>query len=139
MNKTIKIVALLAVLSMAATGCQKEENEVLNPKSASSEVRTAYTVSYTVDDVARQTTLYGEAAHAAFIYRMLTLAEQGHEVSFYDEDKVSPEGATREVVTYTTGDKSEAYDWALRKEKEGYMVKVTYDKKSGTFTCVALR
>ena len=139
MNKTIKTVALLAVLSMAATGCQKEENDLLNPKSASSEVRTAYTVSYTVDGVARQTTLYGEAAHAAFIYRMLALAEQGHEVSFYDEDKVSPEGATREVVTYTTGDKSEAYDWALRKEKEGFRVSVVYDEKEKTFICIARR
>lgn len=140
MNKPIRTVALLAALSLAAVGCQKESIADLNPKTATSETAgTVYTVCYAIDGVAHQATLRGDEAHSAFILRMLTLAEQGHEVSFYDADQYSPDAATREVVTYSTQKKEEAYSWAIQMEEEGYRVKVSYDEKTNTFNCVAYR
>lgn len=140
MNKPIRTVALLAALSLAAVGCQKESIADLNPKTATSETAgTVYTVCYAIDGVAHQATLRGDEAHSAFILRMLTLAEQGHEVSFYDADQYSPDAATREVVTYSTQKKEEACSWTTLMEKEGYKVSITYDDKSQTYICIARR
>lgn len=120
-------------------GCQKENIELPNRKTAVSETATVYTVRYAIDGVAHLTTLYGEAEYSAFVYGLLTLAEQGHEVLFHNALQTSSDAATREVVTYTTGDKDEAHDWASRMEKEGYMVKIKYDTANNEFVCIAYR
>lgn len=139
MKQPIKTVALLAVLGMAAVGCQKENIELPNQKTAVSDTATVYTVRYAIDGVAHLTTLHGEAEYSAFVYGLLTLAEQGHEVLFHNAFQASGDAATREVVTYTTGDKDEAHDWACRMEKEGYKVSIKYDAENNEFICVARR
>lgn len=94
---------------------------------------------YAIDGVAHLTTLYGEAEYSAFVYGLLALAEQGHEVFFHNALQTSDDAATREVVTYTTDKKKEAHNWASRMEKDGYVVKIIYNAENGEFTCIAYR
>ena len=79
MKRTIKAVALLAVLSVAAVGCQKET--VVVSQTGAEESGTVYTVRYSVNGVSHTETLIGEQAWADFLQRMLALAEEGHRVT----------------------------------------------------------
>lgn len=128
--------ALFAVLSMMATGCQKENNEIIGMEPVVVKSGTVYTMQYVIDGVQHITTLYGESERAAFIYQMLTLAEQGNEVMFFDPSTYSQD-ATRDVVYFSTADKAEAVAWADHMLNEGYKVTVTYDPSTSTFNCVA--
>lgn len=59
MNKSIKKVALLLVLSVAAVGCQKETITV-EPRTGVAASDTVYTVRYSVNGVTHTETLIGE-------------------------------------------------------------------------------
>ena len=65
MNKSIKRVALLSVLSMVAVGCQKETITV-EPQTGVEVSGTVYTVRYSVNGVTHTETLIGEQAWADF-------------------------------------------------------------------------
>ena len=79
MKKTIKTVALLAVLSVAAVGCQKETIAV--PQTGVESSETVYTVRYVINDVTHTETLIGEQAWADFLQRMMALAEEGYRIT----------------------------------------------------------
>jgi hypothetical protein len=139
MKKNTKTVALFTVLSMMAVGCQKESIEPIESPAVVSEMGTLYRVCYAIDGVTHHITLDSEEAHAAFIYSLLEIAEQGHNVMFYDESKVSQDSVAKEVVTYSTHDKTDAYNWAHNMELDGYKVNVSYDSATNTYNCVAVR
>lgn len=136
MKKTTKTVALFAVLSMVAAGCQKDGIENVGCDASVTEMCTVYTVQYTVNGVQHRKTLYGEAERSAFLYQMISLAEQGYNVSFFDESKVSSM-ATKDIVYYSTTDKNEAYAWASDMVDKGYKVSVSFDTSTNTYNCVA--
>ena len=75
MKKTIKTVALLTVLSVAAVGCQKET--IVVPQTGVETLDTVYTVRYSVNGESYTETFIGEQAWADFLQRMLALAEEG--------------------------------------------------------------
>ena len=138
MNKVIKTVALVATLSLVCIGCQKEETAQVNVEQTAPEVGSVYRMTYIVDGKTCHVTLYGEEAHDEFIYQMLALAEQGHKVTFFDESKVSQQAAAKDVVTYSTSSKDEAYQWMHDMEELGYTVIVEYDSESGMYNCTAV-
>ena len=70
---------------------------------------------------------------------MLALAEEGHRVSFRNENASSQDALTKEVITYTTNDHDDAYTWAEKKLNEGYEVTVEYDRETGKYTCTAIK
>ena len=74
MNKSIKTVALLAVLSVAAVGCQKETITV-EPQTGVEASSTVYMVRYSVNGVMHTETLIGEQAWADFLQRMLAIQQ----------------------------------------------------------------
>jgi hypothetical protein len=138
MKTTIKTVALLAVLSVAAVSCQKENLVPSTPAEVITDNQAVYIYQYEVNGIRSRITLRGEAERADFINRMLALAQEGNTVSFFDEAKAH-QSLSKETVTFTTKDKNEAYVWAADMSLAGYQVSVSYDKKTGIYSCSATR
>ena len=137
MKRTIKTVALLTVLSVAAVGCQKETIEV--PQAGIEESGTVCTVRYSINGVTHTETLIGEQAWADFLQRMLALAEEGYVVTMSSGYGTAQYSDTKEVVTYTTKDKKAAYNWVEVMVADGYMVTITYNPQTGEYTCIAVK
>jgi len=137
MRKTFTAIALFAVLGTLAVSCQKEN--IIDETNIVAENDSVYKVSYTIDGATYQITLVGDEAWHDFLNRMFALAEEGHVVTFCDEDAASRIISTKETVTYTTPDHDEAYAWAESMGKSGYTVTVTFDKEKKTYTCYAIK
>lgn len=137
MRKIFITIALFAVLGSLAVSCQKEN--IIDETSIVAENGKVYTVSYTVDGVTHHFTLIGDDAWHDFMNRMFALAEEGHEVSFRNEETASRIVSTKEVVTYSTKDRDKAYAWAETMAYEGYTVTISFDKKTGIYTCEAVK
>ena len=119
MRKTIKTMALMAVLSVAAVGCQKETITV-EPQTGIETDGTVYTVRYSVNGVTHTETLVGEQAWAEFLQRMLALAEEGYRVMVTRNAETAQYGMANEVVTFKTKNKAEAYAWLDDMTEQGY-------------------
>lgn len=137
MNKTIRTIALIAVLGTMTVGCQKEQE--IEPQSSVTEIGTVYTVQYAVDGVLHLETLIGEQAWSDFLHRMLALAEEGCEVSVSNENITSRVVATKEVVTYSSSSQEDAYSWCDKMVLSGYTVTITYDKEKNVYNCIAIK
>ena len=138
MKTTIKTVALLAVLSVAAVSCQKENLVPSTPAEVITDNQAVYIYQYEVNGIRSRITLRGEAERADFINRMLALAQEGNTVSFFDETQYT-QNFTKEDVTYTTKDKEDALNWASSMLDLGYAVTIEYDKNKGIYNCTASR
>lgn len=137
MCKTFTTLALFAVLSTMAVSCQKEN--IIDENTIVAENGTVYTVSYTVDGVTQQLTLVGDEAWQAFLHRMMALAEEGHEVTFRNEEAASRVVSAKEVVTYSTSNRDDAYSWAEKMVDDGYTVTIRFDKEKKVYNCYAIR
>ncbi|MBP5677987.1 MAG: hypothetical protein J6W88_05790 [Bacteroidales bacterium] len=137
MRKTIKTMALMAVLSVAAVGCQKETITV-EPQTGVEADGTVYTVRYSVNGVTHTETLVGEQAWAEFLQRMLALAKEGYRVTVTKNTGAAQYAMSKKVVTFTTTNENEAYDWMNQKIKEGYEVTVEFDEETGEYICTAV-
>ena len=136
MKHIIRTAAFLAVLSVAAAGCQKEP--MTGVETASCEAATMKTVTYTVDGEAYRIVVANDEEWHSFLDMMFALAEEGHNVSFR-QGNAQERGTAKEVVTFTTTDQGEAYHWADQMSNQGYEVSITYDKKTGVYTCIAVK
>ena len=134
MKKTVRTMALIALMGLMATGCQKEE--VVEPQSTVADI-TYMTVSYTVDGVETNVSFIDEAAWHQFLDWMFALAEEGHRVSFRNANQ--ERRATKETVTSVTTDAGDAQTWAIKMMHEGYEVTITYNDKTHEYTCIAIR
>ncbi len=135
MKITFKSIALLAVLTLASTSCQKE-NEV-TPMATSEQTTETINVVYSINGEVYCATL-SESEWDAFLERMLALAREGYEVSF-SKNGDSLSSPKKEIVTFTTTDEHEAHSWADNMANNGYSVTISYDKKTGIFTCIATK
>ena len=138
MKTTIKTVALLAVLSVAAVSCQKENLVPSTPAEVITNNQAVYIYQYEVNGIRSRITLRGEAERTDFINRMLALAQEGNTVSFFDETQYT-QNFTKEDVTYTTKDKEDALNWASGMLDLGYTVTIEFDKNKGIYNCTASR
>ena len=141
MKKTIISVALLAVLTSLAVSCQKEEADITSatPSTVIAENDTLRTVVYTIDGVSYRLTLVGDQAWHDFLSRMFALAEEGHSVTFFNEEAASRVLPSKEVETHSTSNKEDAYQWSEQKVKEGYTVTIVFDEETGIYTCYAFK
>ncbi len=133
MKRNIISVALFAVLATTAVSCQKEN--IVEPQTTVAEVGTVRTVSYAVDGVTHQITLHGDEEWDNFIESMMTLSEEGHNVSILNESVSVRPIATKDTQVYTTTDRNEAKAWTKEKGDEGYTVEMSYN--NGLYVCVA--
>lgn len=134
MKKVIKTIALLTIMGMTATSCQKEN--IVDPQGTVANV-TLKTVYYTVDGVTSQATFVSEESWNEFLDWLVTLAEEGHRVSFRNANQ--ERSLRKDVVTYTTKSHDDAVNWAYQMEKAGYSVAIDYDQATGVYTCVAIK
>ena len=134
MKKTLKKVALLTVLTLAATACQKE-NDVL-PLGTEQTSETLQVV-YAINGQVYHATL-SESEWDAFVERMLALAREGYEVTFA-KNTSSFTSQSKEEVTFVTNSEQEAHAWANEMTDQGYTVSISYDKKTGKYTCIAVK
>ena len=137
MKKVIRTVALITVLGMVATGCQKEtfadwQANIVMPSET-------LNVVYTVDRTTYSASFGNELEWLAFLDRLFALAEEGRSVSFRDAGSPVNAKQNREVVTYTTRDKSDAEKWADVMQKKGYDVSIDFDANTGVYTCTAVK
>ena len=137
MRKTFITIALLAVLGTMAVSCQKEN--IIDGTTIVAENGKVYTVIYTVDGVTHQLTLVGDDAWHDFMNRMFALAEEGHVVSFRNEEASSRVVPSKDVVTFSTKDHDKAYAWADAMIEQGYAVTISYDRETGIYSCEAIR
>ncbi len=139
MRKNIKTVALLAVLSVAAAGCEKDTTIVDTGVVAGEDVSMKM-VTYTVDGVTTRVAILSDEAWHDFLDWMFALAEEGHRVSFRrgnpPERSVTKEA---DVITFTTKDQQEAQAWATQMSLAGYEVSIDFDKATGIYTCIAVK
>ena len=135
MRKSFTTIALFAVLGSLAVSCQKEN--LINQPAIVSEPYVTYMVQYSIDGVSHTVTLIGEDAWNDFLNHLFALAEEGHLVTFLNEEAASRVVSTKEAVTYTTSNYDDAYKWADKMYKEGYVVTIEYDKEKNIYTCCA--
>ena len=122
MKKHFKSAALLAVLTLAATACQKE-NDFL-PTSASEQTMETINVVYSINGEVFHATM-SESEWDAFLERMLALAREGYEVSF-SKNENSLSSQKKEIVTFTTTNEDEAHAWADYMADHGYTVTISF-------------
>lgn len=136
--KTKKIyLALFATLGLAAIGCQKETEPTL--PTSTTENASAYIVEYSIDGETHRAVLNSEEEYNALMFRLMALAQEGYEVNVRNGNTVRQENASKDVVVYTTQSESDAVKWTKKMMDDGYEVTVTYDDKTHTFTCVAIK
>ena len=137
MKKKIIPIALLAVLSLAATGCQKETIEKPNVQIQQSiSVRN---ITYTIDGVTFHQTIRGEQNWLAFIDWMSSLAKEGHTVTFRDDNTYNASQSSKERVVYKTSDKDDANKWCNNMIAQGYEVYMYFDEATGKYICIAIK
>ncbi len=129
-------VALLAVLSLAATGCQKEQDSFNN--TPVQETFTIRHIVYTIDGSSYATEVRTEQEWMSFLKGMMAIAKKGHIVSFRDSSFTS-DASSKVVYTYTTTSEDDAVKWCDKMTKEGYDVVLEYNPRTGEFTCTAVK
>lgn len=127
--------ALLTVLTLAAAGCQKE-NDVL-PLAGAEQTMETIQVVYSINGEVHQATL-NKLEWQAFMERMLALAREGYEVTISKNDTFqTPQ--SKEKVVFVTKKESEANAWAEAMINDGYWVTISYDETTGEYTCIAVK
>ena len=138
MKVKIKSLALLAVLSIAAVGCQKEnivesQTAMQIPQNAS--VRN---ITYTIDGVTFYAIIRGEQHWQDFLDTMFALVKEGHKVSIRNSNTSSNVLLSKQVVTYSTSSESDAQKWCDSMIDAGYAVSMEYDERTGLYICTAI-
>lgn len=136
MKKVIRPLAFFIMLSIAVTGCQKE-NETLLPYNVAVQ-QAGVSVSYTYGSDTWSATLNDNGDWYNFLDRMFALAMEGYTVV------ITPSASavttdTKETVVFTTTDKAEAEAWTKSMVMDGYSVSIQYDDKTGAYTCTAVK
>lgn len=135
MKRVIWSVALFTVLSVTAVSCQKEDPVF---QTSLDETVAVYTVHYSIDGVHYTQTIAGEQAWDDFLHWIVAMAREGHSVTFKKEDNARSISG-KEVVSYTTYDEKDAINWCNEMSTSGYTVSISYDEKTGIYTCTAIK
>ena len=136
MNKTVRTVALFAVLGVATVGCQKEA--LVTPQTVSTTVGVVHNVTYSVDGVDHNASFNSEEDWLRFFDRLFALAEEGRSVSICNAESAVNTTPSKEVLTFTTYEREEAEAWAHARVLEGYVVHIDYNRNTGLYTCTAI-
>lgn len=132
MKMTIRTVAICATLGLLAISCQKESMDMVSVETT----ETIQTMEYSIDD-AYYSTQMSAAMWSDFINKMLDLAEQGHNVTLYSSTQNGY--SKKEIVTYTTSDRTDAAEWCSKMKNDGYSVNITFDSQNKVFICTATK
>ena len=134
MKKVFRTVALIALMGLTATGCQKESMVEQQNSIADISFKSVY---YTIDGMTTQASFVSEESWNEFLDWLVTLSEEGHRVSFRSANQ--ERSVKKDVVTYTTKSHDEAVAWADQMVKAGYEVIIEHDPTTGVYTCTAIK
>ena len=67
------------------------------------------------------------------------MKKSGYEVEVWDGDCSCQFDATKDIVTYNTTSESDAAAWALARAREGYHVTISYNERTGVYTCIGIK
>ena len=134
MKKVFRTVALIALMGLTATGCQKESMVEQQNSIADISFKSVY---YTIDGMTTQASFVSEESWNEFLDWLVTLSEEGHRVSFRSANQ--ERSVKKDVVTYTTKSHDEAVAWADQMVKAGYEVFIEHDPTTGVYTCTAIK
>lgn len=133
----LKFIALALLLGGLSTACQKEEMVEQNCHAV--ENNEATTITYIIDNKSFAVEIRNDREREELFSYLLLMAKEGHKVSCYDESKREQNYGTKEKVTYETTDENSARKWIDQMFEAGYEVQLTYDEKTGMYTCTAIR
>lgn len=131
-KKTKAMCAFLGLLAFA--GCQKDN--LVAPNGANICMET--TVSYYADGEYGQAVLTDNASWDLFLKRMFALAQDGYEVTI-SPTSLRQRTSTKDVVTFQTTDVNKAEQWSKEMLESGYHVTISYNSKTGIYTCTAVK
>jgi len=132
MNKK-QTLALLAVLSLASAGCQKERIVEPPVQNMAENDDSACDIIYSVDGVAGRLTVRNASERLAFIRRMMSLAEEGHRVTFRQDGSTVNVLAPKDTQTFSSKKKSEVEAWAEEMFLLGYQVTIEFNEDTGMY------
>ena len=133
----LKFIALALLLGGLLPACQKEEMVEHNCHAV--ENNQTATITYIIDNKSFAVEIRTDREREELFSYLLLMAKEGHKVSCYDESKREQTYGTKEKVTYETANEAEANKWMYEMVSKGYDVTVEFDKKTGMYTCTAIR
>ena len=133
----LKFIALALLLGGLLPACQKEEMVEQNCHAV--ENNQTVTITYIIDNKSFAVEIRNDREREELFSYLLLMAKEGHKVSCYDESKREQTYGTKEKVTYETTDENSARKWIDQMFEAGYEVQLTYDEKTGMYTCTAIR
>ena len=132
MKRTIRTVAVFAMLTLAAAGCQKEQPASFGNQEIA--LGAIGNVENTVEGHFVFITQEGALDLDALEQDIHRLVESGYTVVIGQNNMVG----AKDVLTYTTYNWDDAYKWSKQRENEGYAVSIT-QKDNGEYVCVAVK
>lgn len=133
----LKFIALALLLGGLLPACQKEEMVEQNCHAV--ENNETATITYIIDNKSFAVEIRNDREREELFSYLLLMAKEGHKVSCYDESKREQTYGAKEKVTYETTDENSARKWLYEMFEAGYEVQLTYDEKTGMYTCTATR
>ena len=127
MKKIISII--IALVSILVVACH---DDPVTPTPAPA----LRNVGYIACGTPQQAAVDGDGWHA-LLDSLLTAAEGGCRVTFWNPDAVSSKAA--DTVTINTADRQQAYRWGEEMYDQGYVVSIIYDESTGTYHGTAVK
>lgn len=137
MKKTTTTLALLAVLSLANTSCQKENMENSATRETTEQAYAENSIVYSIDGQTYTASFRTPEEKEAFFLQLMAIARQGHVVNIRSTQRT--QSLAKEKVTYQTENPEDAAKWCMKMEHLGYVVSITFDENTGVYTCVAIK
>lgn len=137
MKKIVYSAALLSMLSLATVGCQKDTIAVSGVTTE--EFSESRLVRYSIDGITHETNTSNEEDYNSLIDMLVALAKEGRNVTFWREDVTGTLSPTKDIVTFTTTSEVEAAAWSKNMMDHGYTVNISYNTKTGIYTCTAIK
>ena len=137
MKKTTTTLALLAVLSLANTSCQKEDLRNSTTRETTEQAYAENGIVYSIDGQTYTASFRTSEEKEAFFLQLMAIARQGHVVNIRSSQRT--QSLAKEKVTYETSDPDDATKWCMKMEHLGYEVTVTYNENTGVYTCIAIK
>ena len=136
MKKTTTL-ALLAVLSLATAGCQKEDLRNSATRETTEQAYAENCIVYSIDGQTYTASFRTPEEKEAFFLQLMAIARQGHVVNILSTQ--TTQSLAKEKVTYETDKPEDAAKWCMKMENLGYEVTVTFDEATGIYTCTAIK
>lgn len=139
MKKILRFTALLAVVMLAFSACDKPENNNHGGNEANNDPKERVII-YTVGQTENRQTLETEGEWDALLDVLCDQAQNGERVTFYNMDQKTyltgkKAAGAKAAKTFSTTNRDEMKAWMKKMEEEGRTVVVTYN--NGTWSGMA--